>query len=58
MGLKFYKKVANGWVKTKVRKFRGLIHTLGEVTGEKLLGDPSFGDYYINEKYYLIRFFS
>ena len=33
--LKFYTNVANG-LKLKVRKFRGLIPTFVEVTGEKL----------------------
>ena len=34
--LKFYTSVAKG-IKQKVRKFRGLIPTFVEVTGEKLL---------------------
>ena len=37
MNLKFYTSVAKG-LKLKVRKFWGLIPTLVEVTGEKLVG--------------------
>ena len=39
MTLKFYTSVAKR-LKLKVRKFWGLIPTLAEVTGEKLVGGP------------------
>ena len=39
INLKFYISVANG-LKLKVRKFFGLIPTLVEVTGEKLVAGP------------------
>ena len=37
--VKFYTSVAKG-LKVKVRKFGGLIHSLVEVTGKKLVGEP------------------
>ena len=39
--LKFYTSVAK-WLKVKVRMFWGLIPTFVEVTGEKLVGSPSW----------------
>ena len=41
MALKIYSSVENG-LKLKVRKFRGLFHMFGEVTGEKLAGGLFF----------------
>ena len=37
MNLKFYRSVTKGW-NIKVTKFRGLVPTFLEVTGEKLVG--------------------
>ena len=39
MPLKFYSSVANV-LKLKTRKYWGLIHTFGEVTGQKLVDSP------------------
>ena len=40
MNLKFYASVTKG-LNIKVRKFRGLVPTFLEVTGEKLVGDKN-----------------